>query len=438
MTKTAAYQALFAIMTLTILSVVGMAMPYPVLTPLLLDATPSGLNSFAGLPPKLLLASLLAGYPLGMLLGSSFIGSVSDVYGRKPTLMITTLGSAASYGLSAWFIYADSFLGLLIARFVTGLFEGNIAVARAMTADLHPVIDKTRAMSYVYGVTYGGWLLGPLAGGYLMIFGGDMAFLIAAGITLLSALVIQFFVRSNNSNEDAANENATNSTVRTDSSPAISANSSYSSTTSGTTNIRRLVRHAVNNNSYTLLKKRSMRQMFMWYLVIMSGLNAFYEFLPVWLFEQLHKDSVGIGHGTALVTLSMITTSLVFIERLKKVFNIKILIQTGLVAFGIIQCCAPLITESTLVAYALISGASIALFNVLFPVFLSDKYHHYEQGMLFGLLTSTFCLSNVLIAVLGGLISLLSASAALILGGVLVLVGATWFYLLYRESPAST
>lgn len=434
MTKTAAYQALFAIMTLTILSVVGMAMPYPVLTPLLLDATPSGLNSFAGLPPKLLLASLLAGYPLGMLLGSSFIGSVSDVYGRKPTLMITTLGSAASYGLSAWFIYADSFLGLLIARFVTGLFEGNIAVARAMTADLHPVIDKTRAMSYVYGVTYGGWLLGPLAGGYLMIFGGDMAFLIAAGITMLSALVIQFFVRSNNGNEKAANENATDSTDSTDSSPSISADSPRSSST----HIHRLVRHAVNNNSYTLLKKRSMRQMFMWYLVIMSGLNAFYEFLPVWLFEQLHKDSVGIGHGTALVTLAMITTSLVFIERLKKVFNIKTLIQTGLVAFGIIQCCAPLITESTLVAYALISGASIALFNVLFPVFLSDKYHHYEQGMLFGLLTSTFCLSNVLIAVLGGLISLLSASAALILGGILVLIGATWFYLLYRESPTSS
>lgn len=423
MTKTAAYQALFAIMTLTILSVVGMAMPYPVLTPLLLDATPSGLNSFAGLPPKLLLASLLAGYPLGMLLGSSFIGSVSDVYGRKPTLMITTLGSAASYGLSAWFIYADSFLGLLIARFVTGLFEGNIAVARAMTADLHPVIDKTRAMSYVYGVTYGGWLLGPLAGGYLMIFGGDMAFLIAAGITLLSALVIQFFVSANKNAASEARDSSPGS------SPGTSANSSHSDAT----NIRRLLRHAVENNSYTLLKKRNMRQVFMWYLVIMSGLNAFYEFLPVWLFEQLNKDSVGIGHGTALVTLAMITTSLVFIERLKKVFNIKTLIQTGLVAFGIIQCCAPFITQSTLVAYALISGASIALFNVLFPVFLSDKYHHYEQGMLFGLLTSTFCLSNVLIALLGGVISLLSAAAALILGGVLVLVGATWFFVLYRE-----
>lgn len=429
MTKTSAYQALFAIMTLTLLSVVGMAMPYPVLTPLLLDTTPSGLNSFAGLPAKLLLAALLAGYPLGMLLGASFIGSVSDVYGRKLTLIVTTLGSAVSYGVSAWFIYADSFLGLLLARFVTGLFEGNVAVARAMVADLHPLIDKTRAMSYVYGVTYGGWLLGPLAGGYLMIFGGDVAFLIAAGITLLSLLVIQCFVRSDPdvtaplANQNDHREKQSNGADQGTLSHSTSAN------------LRRLLYHATKHNSYTLLRQRSMRQVFIWYLIIMAGLNTFYEFLPVWLFEQLNKDSIGIAHSTVLVTLAMITTSLVFVERLRKIFDIKVLIQFGLVVFGLIQCSAPLITEATLTTFTLISGASIALFNVLFPVFLSDKYHDYEQGMLFGLLTSTFCLSNALVALFGGVISLLGAWVTLVFGGSLVLLGAAWFYWLYRQDP---
>lgn len=401
MNKTQAYQSLFAIMMLTLLSVVGMAMPYPILTPLLLDGT-NPLADFMGIHPKILLASLLAGYPLGMLLGSSFIGSLSDVYGRRKTLLLTTFGSATGYLISAYAVYQQNFLLLLLARFATGLCEGNVAVARAMSADLHPIIDKTRAMSFVYSVTYGGWLIGPLVGGYLMVLGADISFAIAAGITILSALVIVFFVQE---------AKQTDSTSRTDSRLGFA----------------RLVQHAVRNNSFALLKFTPIKHVFWQYLFIMLGLNAFYEFLPVWLHEDLNQDSIGIGHMTALVTLAMVLTSTFLVERCKGWFGMKPLIIAGLLVFGLSQVIAVEVDMNTVIAYCMVSGAAIAFFNVLLPVFLSDNFGHYEQGQLFGLLTSTFCLSNVIIAIFGGIISLLGAALTLVFGGILIFIGMVYF-----------
>lgn len=401
MNKTQAYQSLFAIMMLTLLSVVGMAMPYPILTPLLLDGD-NALAQFMGIHPKILLASLLAGYPLGMLIGSSFIGSLSDVYGRRKTLLLTTFGSATGYLLAAFAVYQQNFLLLLFARFATGLCEGNVAVARAMSADLHPIIDKTRAMSFVYSVTYGGWLIGPLVGGYLMVLGADISFAIAAGITVLSALVIVFFVQEAKEKPVAA----------------------YAENRSG---FALLVQHAVRNNSFALLRSSPIKHVFWQYLFIMLGLNAFYEFLPVWLHEDLGQDSIGIGHMTALVTLAMVFTSTLLVEKCKGWLGIKPLIIMGLFVFGVTQSLAIEVTLESVVYYCMISGAAIAFFNVLLPVFLSDNFAHVEQGQLFGLLTSTFCLSNVVIAIFGGLISLLGAALTLVFGGVLIFIGMIYF-----------
>ncbi len=408
MQKTEAYKALFAIMTLTLLSVIGMAMPYPILTPLLLDSPDNQLSLFMGLPPKILLALLIAAYPFGMLVGSSFIGSLSDIYGRKKTLLFTTFGSAAGYLVAGYAIFEQNFVLLMTARLVTGLCEGNISVARAMIADLHPIIDKTRGMALIYSVTYGGWLIGPLIGGYLMILGADIAFVLASLVTILSALTIVFFVRDAKQEalQHAANKNNTHISI---------------------------VQHAIRHNSYTLLTLSPLRHVFFQYILIMLGLNAFYEFLPVWLFESLSQDSVGIGHMTALVTLAMIFTSVFLIEKLKAKFEIRSLITLGLVIFGLTQGMVYVVTLDTLLVYCLITGSSIAFFNVLLPVFLSDKFADIEPGKLFGLLTSTFCLSNALIALLGGVISLYGSEFTLMFGGILVLIGMLYFNAYFNQ-----
>ena len=72
----------------------------------------------------------------------------------------------------------------VLARFATGLVESNTAVARAMLADLHEQIDRTRAFALLNACMYAGWLLGPLVGGLTLPLGEPVPFVLAAAMTL--------------------------------------------------------------------------------------------------------------------------------------------------------------------------------------------------------------------------------------------------------------
>jgi DHA1 family tetracycline resistance protein-like MFS transporter len=71
---------------LALLSTVGASLPYPMLAPLFADGSVHGLNSFLGLPPKLLLGIALMINPLGLLIGSAVLGPLSDGFGRRRAL----------------------------------------------------------------------------------------------------------------------------------------------------------------------------------------------------------------------------------------------------------------------------------------------------------------------------------------------------------------
>lgn len=404
MNKAEANRALFAIMLLTLLSVAGIAMPFPILTPLMLDTPDNQLSQFMGIHPNILLAIILATYPLGMFIGSSFIGSLSDIYGRRKVLVLTTLLSALSYAFAAFAIVQESFLLLLTARIITGVCEGNVSVARTMTTDLHPVIDKTRSMSLVYAVMYSGWLIGPLMGGYMMLLGADIAFILAGMLMLVALTVVILFIPETNT-------------------------ASQQDKHKGSYNVLQL---AIRSNSLTLLRHSKIRHLFIQYLLIMLGLNAFYEFYPVWLVQSFNFDSVGIGHATAVVTFFMILSSLLVLEKLKNRLTAKNVIILGLSVFGILQFFTLSMDDDFLYPFFAISGAFIALFNVLMPLFYSERFSQGEPGKMFGLTTSTFCLGSFIIALVGGVISVKGAAWTLITGGVLTLMGMLYFIWLFR------
>ena len=120
---------------LALLSTIGASLPYPILPPLFAPGTVNNLNHFLGLPPKLLFGIALTINPLGLMIGAALLGPLSDRYGRRPVLLSTALGAAAGHALTAWSLIIQSYPLFLFARFVTGLLEGNGAVARAMLAD---------------------------------------------------------------------------------------------------------------------------------------------------------------------------------------------------------------------------------------------------------------------------------------------------------------
>jgi MFS family permease len=178
---------LFALMLVTLFGTIGIALPYPVLAPYFLDYPANNLTRFMGIHPKTLLGISLATYPLGMLIGSNYLGALSDFYGRKKILVLTLTVAVLGYALTAFAIWQESFITFILARFLTGLCEGNISIARAIAADLHPQLNRTKAFSMLYTASYAGWMIGPILGGFLMVYGVAQVFLLA-GIGLLLSL----------------------------------------------------------------------------------------------------------------------------------------------------------------------------------------------------------------------------------------------------------
>jgi DHA1 family tetracycline resistance protein-like MFS transporter len=86
---------------LALLSTVGAALPYPILPPLFAADAANDLNHFLGLPPKLLFGIALSINPLGLLIGSTLLGPLSDRFGRRPILLSSAIGAAVGHAITA-------------------------------------------------------------------------------------------------------------------------------------------------------------------------------------------------------------------------------------------------------------------------------------------------------------------------------------------------
>ncbi len=147
---------------------VGYSLMIAMFTPLVLRADGGMLPHNATLATRtIVLGVLLAVYPLAQFIASPIIGSLSDRFGRKPTLLVSLCASAGAYALIATAVQTRT-LGLLIAAcFLAGLAEANIAIAQSAVADIAPPQQRSRLFGYVYLSSSLAYVAGPLAGGRL-------------------------------------------------------------------------------------------------------------------------------------------------------------------------------------------------------------------------------------------------------------------------------
>ncbi len=395
-TKGRAWMMLVITMLISFLGTAGIALPYPVLAPYFLDYPANDLTHFAGIDPKLLLGLALALYPLGMLVGGSFIGALSDLYGRRLILVVTLAGTSVGYLLTAYAVIIESYPLFLLSRLLSGVCEGNVSIARAMAAELHPHIEKVKAMSLLFTTVYAGWLFGPLAGGYLMALGIGWVFGIAALATTLTIVVVLLGVAKR---EEKHQESRS---------------------------LRRLI---IEENSFRLLKERALWPIFSFYFIYTLAMNLFYEFYPVWLVEKLSYDSQQIAWMTVVITSCMIFSSMFIATR---VINLIGQFNSLIASVLILSVSMLLLTYSTEnIIYTLfgLMGAFIAINNAVTPTYMSDRFGHFGQGKVMGLQTSLFFLGNVIMAIMGSLVSLLSVDATMIAASGLFLLSVIWFIL---------
>ena len=83
-----------------------------------------------------MLGVLLCLYPLGQLIGSPILGSLSDRFGRRPILLVSLAVTTACYVLISLAITANNLALLGFASLVAGFAEANIVTAQSAIADL--------------------------------------------------------------------------------------------------------------------------------------------------------------------------------------------------------------------------------------------------------------------------------------------------------------
>ncbi len=167
-----------------VLDIMAMGIIIPVFPALIEEFT--GSNAEAGWINGVFVA-LWAGMQF---VASPVIGSLSDRYGRRPVILISTLGLAADYVLMA---LAPDLWWLALGRIVAGITSSSFTTVFAYMADITPPEGRARGYGLIGAAFSAGFVAGPLLGGVLGEISPRAPFWFAAamsGVAFLYGLLI--------------------------------------------------------------------------------------------------------------------------------------------------------------------------------------------------------------------------------------------------------
>ncbi|MCX7832883.1 MAG: MFS transporter [Ignavibacteria bacterium] len=119
-------------------------------------------------------------------------GSLSDIYGRKPILIMSLAGNVISYFLMALVFsgFILSFWLLIISRILAGIFSANLSAAQSVISDITTKENRSRGMGYIGAAFSLGFVFGPALGGVLSEHFGFGIPIFLASFFSLSALIL--------------------------------------------------------------------------------------------------------------------------------------------------------------------------------------------------------------------------------------------------------
>lgn len=171
--------ALVFIFVTAVLDIVAMGIVVPVLPALIEEF--AGSSARAGFINGLFVAL----WALMQFVASPVIGSLSDQYGRRPVLLLSAAGLGADYVLMA---LAPNLWWLALGRIIAGVTSASFTTVYAYLADITPPEKRARAYGLVGAAFSGGFVAGPLLGGFLGELSPRVPFWVAGGLSLVAFL----------------------------------------------------------------------------------------------------------------------------------------------------------------------------------------------------------------------------------------------------------
>lgn len=189
-------RAIYVLMVVVFINIAGFGVVIPLL--------PFYAKSFGA--PEWQVFLLFTAYSLGNFFAEPLWGRLSDRIGRRPVLMMTIAGNAATYIALA---FAPSIGAAMLIRFTGGILTGNISTIQGYMADV-TAPDRRAARLGLLGASFSaGFVTGPVLGGLLArpelgTVGFRPPLFLAAALCLAAFAGVVLFVReSRHAHSDA-------------------------------------------------------------------------------------------------------------------------------------------------------------------------------------------------------------------------------------------
>ncbi len=111
---------------------------------------------------------LISSYSIVQFLFAPFWGRLSDIFGRKPIILIGLLGSSLAH---LFFAFSDTFTDIFLSRLLAGFFGANVVIATAYIADVTSLENRSKNIGLI-GMAFGlGFTIGPIFGFLFILLG---------------------------------------------------------------------------------------------------------------------------------------------------------------------------------------------------------------------------------------------------------------------------
>ena len=385
-----------SLLIICFISYLGVALPFPVLAPMLLSEPTGGQFNFFGQSGELMLGVILAIYPLGKFIGAPWLGSWSDQIGRRKVLLLSAFLTAIGHLASFQAILFHNFYALIGARFFTGLWEGNIGIARAAATDIVSEENKPIVFGYLNASITTSYIAGPLIGGFFADssfshhFGSHVPFLIATSFSLLCLIIIFLSLQE-----------------------TLSADPGY---------IEKINRFAFFN-----LENRALLPFLLICFLFTLSFDGFFQFFPLYMVKNFQFKEFDIGLASTVLTVAMVMTQAVFIKGFKSQDFEKVVGLSGL-CLGAMLLLMLLSKELYGVFFCLLAiGFFIGILETFLPTMFSNRCGSQEQGKAMGQLMSLRYLGDFMICLGGGSLAVFGAASPIYMSACIVFVAVFAF-----------
>ncbi len=335
----------------------------------------------------ILVGIIISIFSLFQFVFAPILGRLSDKYGRKPVLILSSFLNSISYFL---IFFSQQIWLLILARMLAGIGSANISVAQAYIADTSSAHERTKKLGFI-GAAFGlGFIVGPVLGGLVSSqFSIQTAFLIPAILSFINTGLIFLILPESNKI------------------------------------LQKHIKIELFNLKVTreVLKPKNIAFLLLLFFFVNFALS-----LIIGVFSLLGQAKFGWneaqnGYFFGLIGIGSFTTQGFLIALMLKKINEIGMIKMGLIIFSISIALMGLSPWSWLtIVTGLVTPFAVSLLMVNTQSLISMESKPEEQGIVMGVAQSFGALGRVFGPLIGGTLAIFSLSLPFLVAGVVTVL----------------